>query len=397
MDTNITLIFILSSAVTFLALTLSAVYFWNNYKLGLEQRLLGVVMLCLSYMFVLQHFNINFSIYFLPHLFRTGPLAGIAAISLLYVLIEKQITKSPWQKSNMWHSLPLLFYIFNFLPFFVQSTTKKQELLKQLKNLDDFYLYNEGLLNENIIYLFFALLVLCYLLFAFKLYFTHKKQFNNKAACMVMLKRYLLVLSIIFLVVVLYYFDFFILKNSFYVNVAYYGASLIFIFYLFYDYKFFFKQFFSEEFKKNEYQLLNQKLNSATLSSVSESHQKEQNCLAVLNKLETYLKESKSYLNFNFSLKNLEHGAGISSNKISNCIKKIYKVNFNQYINVWRIQYLLDELKRDKIIRSFNIEALGTKIGFKNSSSFYNSFKSYTGLSPREFIDDLIENEQMDA
>ena len=397
MDIKLTILFFLSSTVTFLSLSFSAVYFWNNFKLGIDRRLLGFVFFCFGFIFLTQHLKINFSTYLFPHLFRTGPIAGIIAISLLYILIKRQITNSGWHKIYLLHAIPLLIYLVNFYPFFIQSASKKQELLKEIDSLDGFYLYNEGLFNQPNIYILFTLLFLFYFFLSVKLYINYKKQFNKKAACMVMLKRYILVLSIIFLVVALYYFELLTFKSSYYIHVAYYILSLIVLLYLFFDYKFFFNQFFSEEIKKNEIQLLNKNALNKQLTTLDELQNGKKSCNKILINLENYLKESENYLNSNFSIKLLEQGSGISAYKISKCIKKVYKINFNQYINAWRIQYLIDHLDKNKKIRNYNIESLGATIGFNSSSSFYSSFKANTGLTPREFIDRIIEKDQKDS
>lgn len=392
MDLNFTLIFFLSASVTFLSFTFSAVYLFNNYKYGLNQRLLGLVLICISYIYLIQHLNINFSIYFVPHIFRTGTLASIIAVSLLFLVLKKQITHTKFSKLDMWHTVPLLLYIVNFAPFFVQSTAEKREILNQIKEQGDFYLFNEGwLLNEDLSYMLFALNLLVYFLSALYLFQKYKHKLNQKSPSVTLLKWYLTVLFVVFITLIWHYFNIFSLKNTHYANVVYYSISLITLLYLFFNYKFLFGHFFSEENKKTELQLVDQKLAQSALTTLNK---KKQNCLTVIKKIEENLKESKIYLNANFSLNMLAISSGVSTNKISKCIKNTYKVNFNQYINAWRVQYLIDQLKVDKKMRSFNNDALVVKIGFNSASSFYTSFKSFTGFSPREFIDNLIENEQ---
>jgi YesN/AraC family two-component response regulator len=51
-----------------------------------------------------------------------------------------------------------------------------------------------------------------------------------------------------------------------------------------------------------------------------------------------------------------------------------------------RINYLIQKLDENPILRKHSIEALADSIGYKNASSFTRIFKNYTGISPSKYF-----------
>ena len=55
-------------------------------------------------------------------------------------------------------------------------------------------------------------------------------------------------------------------------------------------------------------------------------------------------------------------------------------------IYLLRIDYVLKELKENKKLRSYTIQAIAEEIGFKKAESFSKAFKKRTGLNPSFYI-----------
>lgn len=75
---------------------------------------------------------------------------------------------------------------------------------------------------------------------------------------------------------------------------------------------------------------------------------------------------------------------GIHRNTLSRAINQVTGNNFNQYINGYRIKEavrLISETDRSQLY----IDELYERVGFGNRTSFYRTFKQFTGLSPIEF------------
>jgi AraC-like DNA-binding protein len=108
--------------------------------------------------------------------------------------------------------------------------------------------------------------------------------------------------------------------------------------------------------------------------------------------IKEYLDEHKPFLKHGYSLKQLAEETRIPLHLLSAFINKHYKVNFNDFINEYRVNYckvkiLNDEWKYKKL------EAIAEESGFSNRNTFTAAFKRVTGINPSEFLK-VIKDQQ---
>ena len=101
--------------------------------------------------------------------------------------------------------------------------------------------------------------------------------------------------------------------------------------------------------------------------------------------IKDYLEEYRPFLKHGYSLKQLAEETRIPLHLLSAFINKHYKVNFNDFINEYRVNYckvkiLNDEWKYKKL------EAIAEESGFSNRNTFTAAFKRVTGINPSEFL-----------
>jgi AraC-like DNA-binding protein len=60
-------------------------------------------------------------------------------------------------------------------------------------------------------------------------------------------------------------------------------------------------------------------------------------------------------------------------------------LNFNQYINQFRIHRLKERLK-DKKYDYLSLFEIAQQCGFKNKSTFHKVFREFTQMTPKEFL-----------
>jgi AraC-like DNA-binding protein len=85
----------------------------------------------------------------------------------------------------------------------------------------------------------------------------------------------------------------------------------------------------------------------------------------------------------------LEENINVSAKLISKSIKLKHQINFNQYINVLRINYMVQMLNSDAKWTSYSNKALADNAGFNSVSSFYSYFKEFTKDTPGYYIQKL--------
>lgn|GEM_PF-1180277 len=70
---------------------------------------------------------------------------------------------------------------------------------------------------------------------------------------------------------------------------------------------------------------------------------------------------------------------------VSYVLSNHYQARFNDFINTFRIQYIMEEIQAGKG-KHFTLEAIASEAGFSSRSTFYTAFKKQTGLSPNQYV-----------
>mgnify|MGYP003683568943 CR=1 FL=1 len=129
---------------------------------------------------------------------------------------------------------------------------------------------------------------------------------------------------------------------------------------------------------------LRKKLNFPNKEIQEKVIEKDSEQKVLFNKIKNILIDKKLYTEPKLTVDFLAEKVDINSNRVSNCIKQFSKKNFNDYINEFRIE-LAKNLLVDENYKNYTITSIGLESGFNSKSSFYYSFKKYTGLTPLEY------------
>jgi AraC-like DNA-binding protein len=111
----------------------------------------------------------------------------------------------------------------------------------------------------------------------------------------------------------------------------------------------------------------------------------------ILQKLEEWEK-SEAYLDRNMSLSLLSAQLNINAKYISEVINTRKEKNFNGYINELRINHIIHLLHTDPVYLNYKVSYLADYSGFSSHSAFTTIFKSVTGISPHDYIQNISKN-----
>src|SRR5690606_4083364 len=103
----------------------------------------------------------------------------------------------------------------------------------------------------------------------------------------------------------------------------------------------------------------------------------------VFNKIVMLVNTEKYFLNKNLKLSDLSDQLNFNNRIVSKAINKYGNGNFNKFINSFRVEYAKNLLVGG-MFDHYTIEAIAEECGFSNKVSFYNAFKSDTGMSPTQ-------------
>jgi AraC-like DNA-binding protein len=90
------------------------------------------------------------------------------------------------------------------------------------------------------------------------------------------------------------------------------------------------------------------------------------------------------YLNEELTLHTFAKEINMSSRLISSCINKNMGVNFNEWVNHFRVEKAVELIKSD-VKNTLSIEGIGSDSGFKSRSAMYAAFKKKLGHSPGHY------------
>jgi AraC-like DNA-binding protein/Tfp pilus assembly protein PilF len=114
-------------------------------------------------------------------------------------------------------------------------------------------------------------------------------------------------------------------------------------------------------------------------SQLTEEHKQH-----LIQRLSYYTEQEKVYLDSQLNIEALASMMKTNRRYLSQVINEVYRVNFNQFINDFRVK----EARRmllDQEYRHLSIEGIATSVGFNSRVSFINAFKKVTGLTPSYF------------
>lgn len=103
-------------------------------------------------------------------------------------------------------------------------------------------------------------------------------------------------------------------------------------------------------------------------------------CSKIIHEMEV----TESYLNQNLTLHSFARDIDVSARAISSCINQNLGLNFNEWVNNYRVDHALKMIKSDKT-NQLSIEGIGLDSGFKSRSAMYAAFKKKLGHSPGHF------------
>lgn len=331
----------------------------NNY-LGLFIITLGLAMI------EIPLFYINFHLAH-PNLFEAIGLSRFLTAPFLYISIRyfTSFSKKIHPKDIV-HFLPFTCFLIFRIPFFV--TGKNIEFDEEERKIV-FFVLRTALPLQIVIYWFSSFTTL-------QKHLKNIKQFTSSIEKndLLWLKYFLLIL----LVILFAWFNllYFGLKNLIDLTPFLYLITIFFLAYFSLQQREIF-DFSQSELKELSAIKIDDKENSKRVSDIR---------MAELNeKLLILLLSEKIYLENDLSLPKLAKKLDATSNETSFLINEIYKDNFYNFINKYRIEEAKILLLSDKYSQ-LNILGIAFESGFNSKTTFNTAFKKYIGLSPTDFV-----------
>lgn len=129
------------------------------------------------------------------------------------------------------------------------------------------------------------------------------------------------------------------------------------------------------------------KTEKESLNITSKTHQEllsTQEAKEILETVDEYIYNSECFINEKLTIIDVAEATNIHPKRISHSINSIQKVNFNHYINAYRVAYAKKLLKNDTT-KHLSIEGIGLESGFHSKTTFYSAFRKIEGMTPAQY------------
>lgn len=108
----------------------------------------------------------------------------------------------------------------------------------------------------------------------------------------------------------------------------------------------------------------------------------------ILKKLARF-EEENEFLNPRIDLQYLSKKFKTNTTYLSKIINSQKKKNFSSYLNMLRINFIIELLKQEPKYRLYTVQALAEHCGYTNSRQFSDAFYTETGIRPAYFIEQI--------
>ena len=107
-----------------------------------------------------------------------------------------------------------------------------------------------------------------------------------------------------------------------------------------------------------------------------------------VNRLATYMREHKPYLNPELNLSDLAEELEMTRAQLSQVINTGFKKNFNDFVNGFRVAEFKEKLNQGKH-KQLSLLGIAYDCGFNSKATFNRVFKKLTLKSPTEFLNSI--------
>jgi AraC-like DNA-binding protein len=363
-------------------------------------RFFSLFLFTLAYTsFMLLLFHTRYILRF-PHFARTGNLFLYLIYPSAYLYVRKILKQESWKRTDLLHLAPAFIYLVDFFPYFIKSAEAKIALLELDFASNNIYLIRQSkLFRFNFHFIFRSLLSVIYCFLMIRLWF--RTFFDQESLDLRTENRSLMQWTAVLIALLLVGIAPSVVTFLFRIpvdlatllNTSIYFVTVFFAVFL----------FFRPEVVYGVRGLLVQQPLPATINGATPAPPQiaeaqvqsspgrkiyiKQNKVEELgHKIEEVLSSRKPYLESNFSIADLAKATGFPVHQISAYLNIYQDMNFNEYINGYRIRHLLDRINSDNSWQQFNIEGLAQQVGFNNRYTFLNAFKRVTGETPSVFL-----------
>lgn len=366
---------LISYFVGILGIIMSVVYFTFLQGKTLIKVFFSSYLLLASITIIIGALTYSGKIIMFPHLFRSiNPIHYLFPPVALFYTLSSLRPDFKFKNIYLLNFLPFLINFIEFLPFYLSSTSEKVELINQLLATGSVVMPTQYLLKD--------INMAVYLLIQFYIFFKYKPIKKNRTKYLDSLVKWFWFFLSGQVLIVIGMTTEIVWESPSAIEPYHFAINMVTIFVFMTSVAFlFFPRILYGNIDERE--VAKEKYSN---SSLSESDKND-----ILTALNSYLKSpEKPYLNPKLSLREVSSKLNILPKQLSQVINEKTGSNYNQFINTFRVEESKMILGTSQFSK-LTIDAIAEKSGFKSKSTFYEAFKTQTGMTPKQFVENRIK------
>ena len=346
--------------------------------ISFSDKLLAALFICYAYCTISYLLVTSGWIIYIPYIYKTAQPINFLIPPLAYLYVRSVLNnEKTFRKIDLIHFLPFVLILINYLPFYLMNYAEKSKLVNLIINSVELNLIQQdGILSEKIQFLR-PLQCLVYIILQWKLILSFEK--NNQDLIKESHTRLILNWLKVF-------------TNSIALTVI---SFIVFIFIFLYGLNNFLQLddlvFYSSIpvslclFYLSSYLVVNPNVlvglpyihylkKSENISNINLINYEEE-----ANIILDYFTKNKPYLKQNLTINE------ISLEVNSFIINQHFKLNFNDFVNKFRIDLVVERMQNGDLDK-FTLSSISEEAGFSNKTTFLSAFKKIHNCTPTQFM-----------
>ena len=366
-----------------------AIILFNSRNHQAANRILGALLLVISYLLVWTVIHDSRQLVHYPNLWGTGPALSLAIVPLLFLYVRAMTsTQFAWKKTYYFHFLPILLFLLGDLPFYLQDEETQQDLIT---------VHYETSPGSFFFFLLLSIYFVAYIASTIRMLARYEQSIKNYYADTERIK--LKWMRNIIIVVGFVWLGYVIASGVAGLHIA--STWLCFILSLFVYYV--------------AYMSIRQPVilatwanNQVAIPATKRTDEPEDDLLSAqptvavaptkyaksglihheidgyVQKLADVMEEEKMYRNDGLTLKELADRLALSTHHLSQLLNQSLQENFYDFVNRYRVEEVKQELLNPKK-QHLTILAIALEAGFTSKAAFNAAFKKHIGCTPTQY------------
>jgi AraC-like DNA-binding protein len=348
-----------------------------------SDKLLAFLFICYAYCTISYLLITSGWLIYAPFLYKTAQPVNFLIPPLAYLYVRSILkNEKTFLKYDFFHFLPFFIIIINYIPFYFVNIEDKMKLVNLIINKVELNLIQQdGIFNEKIQFLR-PIQCLIYILLQWKLilkFETDNKELikeSHTKLILTWLKKFTFTISITILAFIAFIIIFLYglhnglkLDTLLFYSIIPVGLSLFYL---------------------SSYLVINQNILEGLpyinyLKKPEINNNRLINYEEEANQILEYFENNKPFLKQNITINEISIDINIPLKLLSFIINQYFKLNFNDFVNKYRVHWIVKRMQNGDLDR-YTLISISQEAGFSNKTTFLSAFKKVYNCTPTQFL-----------